>query len=57
MYYNNKQVINNKIGANCNLEEAFLQGKNTNENNKPFQTQTQYLPKNGNLPPYCPNTQ
>ena len=29
VYYNNKQIINNKIGANCNLEEAFLLGKNT----------------------------
>ena len=33
MYDNNKLVcttITNKIGANCNLEEAFLLGKNTN---------------------------
>ena len=32
MYDNNKLVcttITNKIGANCNLEEAFLLGKNT----------------------------
>ena len=29
VYYNNKQIINNKIGANCNLRKGFLQGKNT----------------------------
>ena len=30
VYYNNEQIINHKIGANCNLRKGFSQGKNTN---------------------------
>ena len=33
MYYNNKQQ---KIGAKCNLEEAFLLGKNRSNNSAAF---------------------